>query len=195
MEIYTKTSPETFFAQDCSNSCGTAQTDVYSIGRVSLTRRSRMLYILNKFFIAASGDKTTLAAICCDGLHTRLRSRINTRKPGETYTWTIHSYTSSPRVVSHRASPLSIEDGAGRKTAIRQAVVKLKSRQSLQRFDKDGKLVDGSGEEKEVTEYVVVQKMLWKGVEGEWLIWGTEQETTLKDFQEALHPTIGMAAT
>lgn len=64
----------------------------------------------------------------------------------------------------------------------------------MQKFDREGKLVDGSGEEKEVTEYLVVQKRLWKGVEGEWMIWGTEQETTMKGFEEALNPTIGMTA-
>jgi len=72
-------------------------------------------------------------------------------------------------------------------------VVRIKSMQSLQKFDREGKLVDGSGEEKEVTEYVVVQKRLSKGVEGEWMIWGTEQETTLEGFEEALNPAMGMA--
>jgi len=39
--------------------------------------------------------------------------------------------------------------------------------------------VPGTGQEKEVKEYVVIQKRLWKGKEEGWLVWGTTEETTM----------------
>ena len=62
---------------------------------------------------------------------------------------------------------------------MRQAVVRIRSRQSLTRY-KDGQVVAGSGQEKDVQEYVVIQKRLWKGKEEGWLVWGTMEETTME---------------
>lgn len=76
-------------------------------------------------------------------------------------------------MVSDRAARLPIE-GAG----IRQAVVRIRSRQSLTRW-REGQVVPGTGQEKEVKEYVVIQKRLWKGKEEGWLVWGTTEETTM----------------
>ena len=41
----------------------------------------------------------------------------------------------------------------------------------------DGEVVEGTGQEKEVTEYVVVQKTMWRGKEEEWKVWGTVEES------------------
>jgi len=83
-------------------------------------------------------------------------------------------------VVSHRATPLH-EKGTG----LRQAVARIKSVQRLTRYDADGEAVPGSGKEKEVVEYVVVQKRLWLGKEHPWRIWGTTEETTIEALEKA----------
>lgn len=88
--------------------------------------------------------------------------------------WTIHKYGRFPRVVSDRAARLPVE-GAW----LRQAVVRIRSRQSLTRF-REGQVVAGSGHEKDVKEYVVIQKRLWKGREEGWLVWGTTEEMTME---------------
>ena len=69
-------------------------------------------------------------------------------------------------------------------SAMRQAVVRIQSRQSLARItgvrpDGQEMVAKGTGEEKEIREYVVVQRRLWKGVEGPWTVWGTTEETSL----------------
>jgi len=127
-----------------------------------------------------SSDVELLTSICTDGLLESFRSRIASRRPGELVRWTLHRYTRSPRVVSHRAVVLPVAKGA----ALRQAVVRIQSRQSLARISgrwPDGveKVVKGTGEEKEVREYVVVQKRMWKEKEGPWMVWGTTEETSV----------------
>jgi len=82
--------------------------------------------------------------------------------------------------MSNRAASLMVDDAG-----IRQAVVRICSRQRLTRYKADGSVVKGSGEEREVKEYVVIQRKLWKGKEGEWVVWGTTEETTQEMVEEA----------
>ena len=83
----------------------------------------------------------------------------------------------SPRVVSHRAIVLPLGKGA----ALRQAVVRIQSRQSLVKLDSaveaEDALVHGRGTEKDVQEYVVLQKRMWNEQEGPWMVWGTTEES------------------
>ncbi len=118
------------------------------------------------------GDVRTLRNICAEGILENFRKRIAARG-GEKWDWTLHDYTSTPRVVSNRAAQLPID-----KAGFRQAVVKIESRQSLTRIAKDGTRVPGTGNEKVVREYVVIQRQMFEGKEGEWLVWGTTEETT-----------------
>ncbi|KAI9875788.1 MAG: hypothetical protein M1830_007998 [Pleopsidium flavum] len=120
----------------------------------------------------AEGDTGTLRKICADGVYESFKARIAARR-GEKVQWTLHKHTRSARVVSDRAARLPIE-GAG----LRQAVVRIRSRQSLTRW-RDGQKVQGTGQEKDVKEYVVIQKKLWKGAEDRWMVWGTTEETTM----------------
>lgn len=60
--------------------------------------------------------------------------------------------------------------------ALRQAVVKLQSKQSLARVRKDGSVVEGTGRVREVREYVVVQRRMWGEKEEGWMVWGTVEE-------------------
>jgi mitochondrial protein MBA1 len=127
----------------------------------------------------AEGDIKLLDSICCDGLRQSFRSRIASRPRGERWDWELVRYTKRAKVLSHRAASLGI-DGFG----IRQAVVRIASRQRLTRYRPDGSVVPGSGKEKDTVEYFVVQRMSTKGVEDEWMVWGTTEETTLEMLEE-----------
>jgi protein MBA1 len=130
----------------------------------------------------AEGDAAALRNICLDGLYETFRARIAARRPGEKMEWEMLGYNTRSKLVSHRAARLQI-DGA----AVRQAVVRIASKQKLRRRARNGKeleLVKGSGKEKDVVEYLVLQKRMdgWK--EGDWVVWGTTEETKLEDVME-----------
>jgi len=66
-------------------------------------------------------------------------------------------------------------------SALRQSVVRIVSRQSLSQVRKEKgseaeKVVRG-GEEKELVEYLVLQRRIFKGKEGPWKIWGSVRES------------------
>ena len=70
---------------------------------------------------------------------------------------------------------------------MRQVVVRLQSKQSLSRIvsgttkgQKDT-IIQGSGEAKDVTEYLVIQRRMLRGAEGPWVIWGTTNESDVAD--------------
>lgn len=139
------------------------------------------------------GDNLTINSICTEGLRDRFRARISLRKPGEKYVWTLHDYVGRPRVMSHRATVIPIEDALNRKSSMRQAVVRIRSRQSLTRTGRAGVEVvgeQGGDDVKEITEFVVIQKRLWKGTDEKWKVWGTTEETSAEGMREALHPKV-----
>ena len=71
--------------------------------------------------------------------------------------------------------------------ALRQVVVRIRSIQSLVRTVEDkesGKkdtLINGFRQEKQMDEYVVVQRRIWKGQEEPWMIWGTSRAAKVSD--------------
>ncbi|PMD46407.1 hypothetical protein L207DRAFT_417617 [Hyaloscypha variabilis F] len=130
----------------------------------------------------AEGDIVALRKICTDGLYDSFRARIGNRSKGEKVVWDLVDYNKRSKLISNRAARMPIEGAA-----VMQAVVKIASRQKLTRFvrGKNGlEIVPGSGKEKDVVEYVVLQRQYegWRG--GEWRIWGTTKETTLEDIEE-----------
>ena len=130
----------------------------------------------------AEGDVVALRKICVDGIYDTFRSRIAGRRQGERVKWELVRYNARSKVVSHRAARLPVEG-----VAIRQAVVRIASRQKLVRWVPGnggrGKLqmVEGTGKEKDVVEYLVMQKKCEGWEEGDWMVWGTTQETGLND--------------
>ena len=64
--------------------------------------------------------------------------------------------------------------------ALRQAVVRLQSCQSLAKLDSNGEVVNGTGEIKRVKEYVVIQRRMWKEKEEPFMVWGTVEESDWK---------------
>ncbi|KAH7333482.1 hypothetical protein BKA65DRAFT_403605 [Rhexocercosporidium sp. MPI-PUGE-AT-0058] len=131
----------------------------------------------------ADGEINTLRRICTDGIFETFRSRVGNRQKDEKVLWELVRYNKSAKLVSHRGATIPI-DGM----AIRQAVVRISSTQRLTRWvkGKGGELeiVPGSGKEKDVVEYLVLQKMARAWKEGEWQVWGTTTETTLEDVEE-----------
>ncbi len=121
----------------------------------------------------AQKDLATLKHITCGGLYDSFVARITARPKGERWEWEIVDYTKRAKVMSNRAASLMV-DRAG----IRQAVVRICSKQKLTRFKADGSIVAGTGQVRDVKEYIVIQRTLWQGVEGPWMVWGTTEETT-----------------
>lgn len=124
-----------------------------------------------------SGDVETLSTICTEGLLSSFKSRIAARPRGERLRWTLHKFIQGPKFASQRIVMLPYKGAA-----LRQVVVRLQSRQSLARLVSNGKLksgthVKGSGEETQVSEYLVLQRRMIRDEEGPWLIWGTTNET------------------
>ncbi|KUJ07384.1 uncharacterized protein LY89DRAFT_631479, partial [Mollisia scopiformis] len=131
----------------------------------------------------AEGDIASLRKICADGIYDSFRARIGSRPRGETVQWELVQYNKRARVVSNRGARFPTEGGA-----IRQAVVRISSRQKLTRSlrTKGGasEVVPGSGKEKDVVEYVVIQQKFEAWRPGPWQVWGTTRETTLRDVEE-----------
>ncbi|KAF2488910.1 hypothetical protein BU16DRAFT_496653 [Lophium mytilinum] len=75
----------------------------------------------------AAHDAPTITRLCCSGLTSDFRTRMSHRAPGTHLTWTLSSYTSSPKIVSNRATPLPNQEHTG----VRQVVVRLRSKQIL----------------------------------------------------------------
>lgn len=48
----------------------------------------------------------------------------------------------------------------------------------------EGELEGGTTVERELTEFVVLQRLMVKGVEGPWMVWGFGEETTLEGMRE-----------
>lgn len=120
----------------------------------------------------AEGDLGTLKAICADGLYESFERRLEGRKRGEKLAWELVSYTSPAKVVSNRCGRFPV-DGM----SIRQAVVRIRSQQSLAKVGGRGTGV------KTFDEYLVIQQMYTKYQPQEWMLWGTVPENTLEDVE------------
>ena len=79
-------------------------------------------------------------------------------------------------MVSHKAAAVPNLENAG----FRQAVVRINSRQSLDKLDEHGQIISGSGEVQEKVEYIVLQRKFWGSGEDQWMIWGTVEESDWK---------------
>jgi len=123
----------------------------------------------------ASGNVETLRNICSAGLFESLRARIARRARGETVEWELVKMNKRPRLASNRVAMFNMDGNAAR-----QAVVRICSRQKLTRYGLDGKIIPGTGEEKDVVEYAVIDKKYYLWKEEPWKIWGTTEETTLE---------------
>ncbi|KAI7490267.1 hypothetical protein KC357_g2029 [Hortaea werneckii] len=159
----------------------------------------------------AAGNLTPMESQICEGMLGSLRSRIAQRNPNTGLKWTLHKYLSRPKLASYRAAIFPEQKGEKNteRNGIIQAVVRIHSLQSLQHIkrvstrDANQKLVvrevpvDSQGRElealkedaipanaKDAVEYVVIQKVIRKGKESRWMIWGTTEETTMSKIKQ-----------
>lgn len=121
----------------------------------------------------AAGDRATLRKVCTDSIYDQFRARIASRPRGQKMVWELLRYNKRAKIVSHRSARLPL-DGA----AVRQAVVRISSRQKLSRYDARGALIEGTGQERDVVEYVVLDKSYFNWQDSDWRVWGTTEETT-----------------
>lgn len=135
----------------------------------------------------AEGDVKTLRNICTDGIYDSFRARIGSRVRGEKVVWELTKYHKRAQLVSHRAARLPIEGAA-----VRQAVVRISSRQKLTRYGRNGSPVQGTGREKDVIEYLVIQKKYWQWKAEDWQVWGTTEETKFEDVEQWQKNALGV---
>ncbi|EEQ35265.1 hypothetical protein McanMca71_004863 [Microsporum canis] len=146
----------------------------------------------------ASGNVAALQKLCCQGLFQTFAARISRRPPSSPeLVWKLHKYLRFPssmsitgaRVVSDRAAALPGASGMG----IRQVVVRIQSRQSLitpsapvsRLGEKQIQELENQQQEKQrdCTEYIVLQRLMWGGKDGDWKVWGLTEETTVEDLE------------
>lgn len=128
------------------------------------------------YMLFSQGKKALpkLQKICCEGLFESYSARVAIRAPKEVWEWSVR-YEGKPKVVVDKIAMLSM-DGA----AVRQAVVRIVSTQTLVRMKGDTTVAKG---EKKVTENVVLQKIFQGWKEENWQVWGTAKATTMRDVQ------------
>ncbi|KAK2865436.1 hypothetical protein FQN49_003570 [Arthroderma sp. PD_2] len=165
-----------------------------------LRERKQKAFELHKemYHQFASGNLSALQTLCCQGLFQTFSARISRRSPhSPPPIWKLHKYLRFPssmtisgaRVVSDRAAALPGAVGMG----IRQVIIRIHSRQSLitpsapvsELGEQQIQELEAQQNEKQkdCTEYLVLQRMMWSGKDGDWKVWGLAEETTIEDLQ------------
>lgn len=73
--------------------------------------------------------------------------------------------------------------------------MRIRSKQSLAKIIPATKgrresVVEGTDREKQVDEYVVIQRRVMKGKEEPWMVWGTTQETSVDEVLRKVKPAV-----
>jgi protein MBA1 len=136
----------------------------------------------------AKGDVKVLEDICTEGVRLQYLNKIAKRaEKDEKMAWELISYKTKPKLWSMKAggSPVELK---GIPVGIQQAAVRIVSLQRLTTGNVMGARVAGSKatskenivwkepKEKEVTEYLVVQRRLLEGKYEPWKVWGFVKE-------------------
>lgn len=145
----------------------------------------------------ARRDRSKIEDIACTGLKQQLKVRFDHRElsrlPKETWTVTYRGWTPGPNVwwifqalcpPRFKATQILLDSEAqiplGEHASLRQVVVKIKTKQTL---DKN------NGDPPKTTlkdEYVVVQVMRTEGLMDKWMIWGTTQPSSDKQIDNLI---------
>ncbi|GAW21398.1 hypothetical protein ANO14919_109170 [Xylariales sp. No.14919] len=138
----------------------------------------------------ARGDKEALRRVCSMGLFQTLAGAIDARPPGVRTEWELVRYDDKlqfPRLADFRVSYQPQPMGKGMRL-VKQAVVGISSVQRLTRYaDKaGGAVVPGSGRERHMTEYIVLQATVPDDTfEAEpFKIWGTLSEMSYETMRD-----------
>lgn len=135
----------------------------------------------------ADGTIDRMQPRMAESIYASLSSKVARRSPNSRVQWKLHKYVGYPWLVSYRQTVLSTTEPQHMRSTIQQAVVRIKSMQSLKKYkkvrQKSGATVEeleegSTPDAKPVMEYFVIQKMTKKGYPGPWKVWGTTTETT-----------------
>ncbi|KAF2205104.1 hypothetical protein GQ43DRAFT_363185 [Delitschia confertaspora ATCC 74209] len=126
-------------------------------------------------------DDRTLKSLCTSGLLTTFRKQLASLPKDEMMSWRLLKHLSRPRIVSNRATPLPLPGDS--EAALRQVVVRLHTRQLVEKWETQKKAQVNSVE-KDVVEYVVLQRIMRRGKEEDWKVWGFANETTYQELKE-----------
>jgi protein MBA1 len=80
------------------------------------------------------------------------------------------------RVLSDRATQLP----EVAKSGIRQIVLRVSSRQSMTKASNSKDVAAQPAKQQDVTEYVVIQQLIWNGKDAGWRVWGNTKPTTME---------------
>jgi protein MBA1 len=142
----------------------------------------------------AAGNISTINKIACKGLIQSSQQRIGKRRAGETHSFHIMQYLgvqypqflrwpllsllpfSATKIVSDKVAPLPF----GKNNLLRQCVVRIRTRQTLDRQDGTG------AKTADLTEYVVLQRMRIEEQDEGWKIWGTTKPSTAEEIEKIM---------
>lgn len=143
----------------------------------------RALQLHQDMWVAfARGDIKALSRVCVPGIGTKLCNSIVARSRNEQLEWELVRMLRKPKLVMHRVASVDTNG-----TALRQAIVRIRSVQKLTRFV-NGKVVGGTGIEKDCDEYFVIDQRYVRYQQGPWRVWGTATETVVGKEKKALAP-------
>lgn len=179
---------------------GTYFHSLYDLERSKIVPNAEKLYA-EMYTCFAKGNIDAMRPRLCDNIYGLLASRIQTRAPNTRFEWKVHRYVGKPWLCSYRVGVMDPNPKpSNENNVLQQAVVRIRSMQSLKKFKRtrakgstnaEEVLEAGSGDEKLVIEYLVIQKMLRKGKPGPWKVWGTTDETTMEKIEAAEKKKIG----
>ena len=148
-----------------------------------------------QYYIAlADGDLSTINKIACKGLAQSSQRRIDRRRDRDSQSFHIMGYPgvkypqflrwpllsllpfSATKIVSDKVAPLPF----GKNNLLRQCVVRIRTRQRLDKFDGRGPKTA------ELTEYVVIQRLRIDGQDEGWKIWGTTKPSTRDEIEKIM---------
>jgi mitochondrial protein MBA1 len=160
------------------------------VERTLVARNLHRLYYL----ALAGGEISIINKIACKGLIQSSQRRIGQRRDTDSHSFHIIQYLgmkypqflrwpllsflpfSATKIVSDKVAPLPF----GKNNLLRQCVVRIRTRQRLDRFDGTGPKIA------ELTEYVVIQRMRIDGQDEGWKIWGTTKPSTMEDIEKIM---------
>ncbi|KAF7187751.1 hypothetical protein HII31_11090 [Pseudocercospora fuligena] len=165
-----------------------------------------------KAFAAGNVTSGNIEGKLMPGFLKSLQSRINQRRQGEILQWKLHKYLERPRCVAYMFAMPDVKGSNEKRTGIMQAIVRIRSQQSLMHVkrmrvldphgskqfvvadvpvDRDGQAIPEEKIEeeerknrKDMTEYLVLQRLIRQGEVGEWQAWGTTTETGLEEIRK-----------
>lgn len=157
----------------------------------SLVERTLVARNLHRqYYVAlAEGDVSTIKKIACRGLIQSSERRIGQRRDGDAHSFQIMQYIgvkypqvlrwpllsflpfSATKIVSDKIAPLPF----GKNNLLRQCVVRVRTRQRLDRHDGIGPRIA------DLSEYVVLQRMRIEEQDEGWKLWGTTQPSTREE--------------